>query len=78
MGQRSAIETTVGGFGGLDLVLDVDGLNFSFSDTRPVTSAGVSARVNLLGALVVEAYWAVPFEDQLRDTYFGLQIAPGW
>jgi len=44
---------------------------------QPVTSAGVSARVNLLGALVFEAFYARTFQrDQPWD--FGLILRPGW
>jgi Tol biopolymer transport system component len=62
-----------------DRVLDIEGIdNIRFTDTKPIWSAGSSARVNLLGALILEAYFAIPFSDPFRDTYFGLQIAPGW
>jgi len=44
----------------------------------PVTSAGVAARFNVLGRILLEAYYAKPF--QLPDTNweFGLRISPGW
>lgn len=48
------------------------------TDRVPVFSAGASARVNVLGALVVEAYLAAPFQRPQRSTVFGLQISPGW
>jgi outer membrane protein assembly factor BamA len=44
----------------------------------PVFSSGVSARFNLLGRLVVEAYWAHPFQRPDSDGEWGFQIAPGW
>jgi outer membrane protein assembly factor BamA len=47
-------------------------------DRVPVLSAGTSARVNLLNALVLEAYLAFPFQRPEKDSIFGLQIAPGW
>lgn len=44
---------------------------------QPVTSAGVSARVNLLGALVFEAFYARTFQRN-RHWDFGLILRPGW
>lgn len=44
----------------------------------PVVSAGVSARMNILGYLVLEAYYAYPFQRPEKGGHFGFQIAPGW
>lgn len=44
----------------------------------PVVSAGLSARVNLLGYAVIEAYWARPFQRPGKGWVYGLQLAPGW
>lgn len=44
---------------------------------RPVFSAGLSARVNLLGALVFEAFYARTFQRS-RDWDFGVLLRPGW
>ena len=44
----------------------------------PVFSAGVSARVNILNALILEGYVALPFQRSAKESVFGLQIAPGW
>jgi hypothetical protein len=44
----------------------------------PVVSAGVSARVNLLGYAILEAYAAHPFQRPGRTWVYGLQLAPGW
>ncbi|MFO8030845.1 MAG: BamA/TamA family outer membrane protein [Cyclonatronaceae bacterium] len=44
----------------------------------PVFSTGVSARINLAGALVLEFYLAHPFQRPERNTQFGLQFIPGW
>lgn len=44
----------------------------------PVFSAGVSARANILGYLVVEVFYAYPFQRPDRGWHFGWQIAPGW
>ncbi len=47
-------------------------------DRVPVASTGVSLRANLLGALVVETYWAYPFHRPERGFHFGLNLSPGW
>jgi len=45
----------------------------------PALSAGVSLRVNLFGALVLEPYYAIPFQrSDVNFGTFGLNFAPGW
>ena len=44
----------------------------------PVVSAGLSARVNLMGFAVVETYYAYPFQRPNKGWHFGFQLAPGW
>ncbi|HET6528308.1 MAG TPA: hypothetical protein VFG39_06120 [Balneolaceae bacterium] len=44
----------------------------------PVFSTGVSLRVNVLGFLVAEIYYAIPFQRPGTDGVFGFHIAPGW
>jgi Tol biopolymer transport system component len=44
---------------------------------RPVTSAGISARVNVLGAAVFEVFYARTFQ-RARPWDFGLVLRPGW
>jgi Outer membrane protein/protective antigen OMA87 len=44
----------------------------------PVVSAGLSARVNLLGYAVIEAYYAHPFQRPGVGWVTGIQLAPGW
>ncbi|HKJ92483.1 MAG TPA: BamA/TamA family outer membrane protein, partial [Longimicrobiales bacterium] len=44
----------------------------------PMASAGVSARVNLLGFLILETYYAYPFQRPNKGWHFGFQIMPGW
>jgi Tol biopolymer transport system component len=44
----------------------------------PVFSTGISARVNLLGYAVLEAYYAYPFQRPERGAHWGFQLAPGW
>ncbi|WP_412062173.1 BamA/TamA family outer membrane protein [Rubrivirga sp. IMCC45206] len=52
---------------------------------EPVLSAGVSARINLLGAIIIEPYYALPFSRWDTDGdlspgqgVFGFNISPGW
>ena len=44
---------------------------------RPVTSAGISARVNVLGSAVFEVFYARTFQRD-RPWDFGLVLRPGW
>jgi hypothetical protein len=44
----------------------------------PVVSTGVSARVNLLGYMVIETYYAYPFQRPEKGWHFGFNLAPGW
>jgi Tol biopolymer transport system component len=44
----------------------------------PVVSAGVTARVNLFGAMVLEVYYAHPFQRPEKGSHFGFQLQPGW
>jgi hypothetical protein len=44
----------------------------------PVFSTGVSARMNLFGAMIVEVYYAHPFQRPGRGAHFGFQLSPGW
>jgi outer membrane protein assembly factor BamA len=45
---------------------------------RPVFSAGVSLRLNLLGYLVLEPYYAVPLQRDFKGGIFGLNFSPAW
>jgi len=55
-------------------------LEFSRSSAErvPVFSAGLSARFNVLGFMVLEAYYAHPFQRPEKGSHWGFQIAPGW
>ena len=44
---------------------------------RPVVSSGMSARINLLGAVVLEMFYARTFQ-RTRDWDFGIILRPGW
>lgn len=59
---------------GQNPTLSTDQANFRI----PVVSTGISARVNLLGYAVIEAYWAHPFQRPGKNWVYGIQLAPGW
>lgn len=44
----------------------------------PVFSAGASVRVNILGYLIAELYYAVPFQRPDKGGYVGFHFSPGW
>ena len=44
----------------------------------PVASAGTAARVNFLGYIVAEFYYAYPFQRPGRGAHFGFLFSPGW
>ena len=44
----------------------------------PVFSAGASIRVNILGYLVAELYYAVPFQRPEKGGYVRFHFSPGW
>ncbi|HYE95432.1 MAG TPA: peptidase S9 [Rubricoccaceae bacterium] len=49
-----------------------------FSEQRPIFSVGSSIRFNILGALVLEPYYAFPLSRDDRTAVFGLNFLPGW
>ena len=48
------------------------------TDRVPVVSTGVSARMNILGYLILEAYYAYPFQRPEKGAHWGFNISPGW
>jgi len=44
----------------------------------PVFSTGISARFNVLGFLILEAYYAYPWQRPQKSWHWGFNIAPGW
>lgn len=63
-------------------VLDQDGSPVYAYDKNyriPVFSAGVSLRVNVFGAMILEPFYAVPFvKSRTKFGTFGLNFTPGW
>jgi hypothetical protein len=45
----------------------------------PATSIGISLRINVFGAFILEPYYAFPFQrNDISKPVFGLNFAPGW
>lgn len=61
---------------------DFDEVNFNFvrsgGQRVPVFAVGGGARFNLFGFLILEAYWAHPFQRPLKGSHWGFSLAPGW
>lgn len=52
---------------------------FNRNVSVPVFSLGVSMRVNLFGAMILEPYYAIPLNpSREKFGHFGLNFAPGW
>lgn len=49
------------------------------SDKRvPLWSTGVGARFNVLGFMILEAYYAYPWQRPDKGAHWGFNLAPGW
>jgi hypothetical protein len=61
---------------------DPDGVQWTFArdtDARvPVVSSGFGARFNILGVMILEAYYAYPFQRPDKGWHWGFNLAPGW
>ena len=44
----------------------------------PVFSTGLSARMNILGFMILEAYYAYPWQRPTKGWHWGFNLAPGW
>ncbi len=44
----------------------------------PVFSAGISSRFNVMGLLILEIFYAYPFQRPQKGAHWGFQLAPGW
>lgn len=44
---------------------------------QPIFSTGLSGRINVFGALILEPYYAIPIQQNTRGV-FGVNIIPGW
>ncbi|MFD2599103.1 basic secretory protein-like protein [Sphingobacterium corticis] len=65
-----------------NLVTDPNGQSFYEYDRNvraPLYSLGISMRVNLFGAMILEPYYAIPLiKGRSEFGHFGLNFAPGW
>jgi Tol biopolymer transport system component len=61
-----------------DVQTDPNNPRFPCTERIPVFSAGLSFRVNFLGYMIFEAYFAHPFQRPDRNWLWGFQLAPGW
>jgi hypothetical protein len=53
--------------------------NFVQRSSRFIISSGVSMRVNVFGYLILEPYYAVPWQNGgFRNGHFGFNFIPGW
>ena len=44
----------------------------------PVVSTGISARMNVLGALILEVFYAQPYQRPEKGGFVGVNLLPGW
>ncbi len=60
--------------------LDEQPLGSTIPQHKPILSTGVSLRVNLFGALIIEPFFALPIsvDKDVRKWGWGLNIQPGW
>jgi hypothetical protein len=58
----------------------VDSWKFSTSSAAriPLVSSGLSARMNILGILILEAYYGYPWQRPDKGWHWGFNLAPGW
>ena len=61
------------------IIFNSDDSMVNLNKRFPVYSAGISLRINLLGALILEPYFAIPFQNGgFRNGVFGLSYTSGW
>jgi Tol biopolymer transport system component len=63
---------------GLVWGMGLDGINHAFSDRKPLTSAGIGVRVNVLGYLILGVNYVKPFERPDKKPYFQFSFYPGF
>ncbi|MFC7523428.1 DPP IV N-terminal domain-containing protein [Parapedobacter sp. GCM10030251] len=63
----------------IETIQGAGGQSIDVYERVPALSAGLSLRVNLFGAMILEPYYAFPFQrTDVRFGTFGLNFAPGW
>jgi hypothetical protein len=53
-----------------------DEYNRKLLDSKIITSAGITTRINVYGQIIIEPYYAIPLE--LKRGVYGLNFTPGW
>lgn len=48
------------------------------TDRKPIFSTGISLRLNLFGAMIIEPYYAIPLSRENINGEFGINFLPGW
>lgn len=62
-----------------DIVFKWQANNLQLTERIPVVSTGVSLRINVFGMLILEPYYAIPFQlGGFQAATFGLNFTPGW
>jgi len=59
-------------------LVDFWGYSDSPTERVPMFASGVGARFNLLGMLILEAYYAYPYQRPDKGWHWGFNLAPGW
>ncbi|MFO8098412.1 MAG: peptidase S9, partial [Salinibacter sp.] len=44
----------------------------------PVVSTGISARMNVLGSIILEVFYAQPYQRPEKGGFIGVNLLPGW
>jgi len=57
---------------------DIGGGEEGVPPQKWATSAGVSLRVNLFGAMIIEPYYAIPLINGAKGGAIGVNLVPGW
>ncbi|HEY1021894.1 MAG TPA: BamA/TamA family outer membrane protein, partial [Flavisolibacter sp.] len=66
-------------WGNRNLLSEQDATGKVSRTSRFIMSSGVSLRVNLFGALIIEPYYAIPWQNGgFRNASFGLNFVPGF
>jgi outer membrane protein assembly factor BamA len=53
-------------------------VNSNPDERLPIFSVGASLRLNLLGYIILEPYYAIPLQKRMGKGVFGVNFIPGW
>jgi Tol biopolymer transport system component len=61
------------------IILDWNPSGITYEKRYPIYSTGASLRINVLGALIIEPYYAFPLQNGgFSNGVFGINFVPGW